>query len=279
MDENPNCVPDAEAVRDAVIRLCGSSAFSGAPRRIAFLRFIVEHALNGDAPSLKAYTIGIGALGRPAEFNPASDPIVRVVAGRLRGALAQYYATDGALDPVIIMVPRGSYVPVFARRDTTKLAPERTKSGAAVDEIMKILAYVGQTMLGADNVTLVLRDGEHCHYVDERASTPLWKGERFPMSACIAGWCMTQRQAVSINDIYQDSRIPIDTYKATSVRSLAMVPLPQDQPIGAIGVHWSVMREASPEEMELLQSVANLIAMTMTRLEVGQKTYKESAGA
>jgi len=84
---------------------------------------------------------------------------------------------------------------------------------------------------------------------------------------------------VSINDIYQDSRIPIDTYKATSVRSLAMVPLPQDQPIGAIGVHWSVMREASPEEMELLQSVANLIAMTMTRLEVGQKTYKESAGA
>jgi GAF domain len=276
MDDNPNCIPDSEAVRDAVARLCGSSAFSGAPRRISFLRFIVERALNGDAPSLKAYTIGVGALGRPTEFNPASDPIVRVVAGRLRGALAQYYATEGALDPVLITVPRGSYVPVFAQRDTTKSASEGTaKTGTAIHEIMKILAYVGHTLLGADNVALVLRDGEHCHYVDESASAPLWKGERFPMRACIAGWCMTERQAVSINDIYKDSRIPIDTYRSTSVRSLAMVPLPQDQPIGAIGVHWSVMREPSSEEMELLQSVANLIALAMTKVEMGQKNSKE----
>ena len=42
-------------------------------------------------------------------------------------------------------------------------------------------------LVGADGATFVLRDGDCCYYVDEDAISPLWKGQRFPLEACISG--------------------------------------------------------------------------------------------
>jgi hypothetical protein len=96
----------------------------------AFLCFVVERVLAGDVRSLKAYTIGVEALGRRIDFNPATDAIVRVEAGRLRESLACYYEGEGATDPVIIDMPRGSYVPRFAWRKTGEAsAPISTHQG------------------------------------------------------------------------------------------------------------------------------------------------------
>ena len=106
--------PYAQAVRGALARLAYNSPIGSAPKLNAFLIFVVEKTLAGDTKSLKAYTIAVGALGRNKDFNPATDAIVRVEAGRLRQALAHYYANEGATDPVIINIPRGCYVPTFA---------------------------------------------------------------------------------------------------------------------------------------------------------------------
>jgi hypothetical protein len=76
---------------------------------------VVEAALAGCADRLKAYTIAVEALGRGENFDPQTDPIVRVEAVRLRRALAAYYAGPGAHDPLIIELPRGRYVPTFRR--------------------------------------------------------------------------------------------------------------------------------------------------------------------
>src|SRR5262249_56843927 len=54
------------------------------------------------------------------------------------------------------------------------------------------------------------------------AIAPLWKGQRFPMSACISGWSMLNRCPAVISDIYADSRIPHDAYRPTFVKSLVM---------------------------------------------------------
>ena len=74
---------------------------------------------------LKDYTLGAEALGRGDDFDRRTDPIARVEASRLRSRLELYYATEGASDPVIITLPKGSYVPVFenriARTDTASL--------------------------------------------------------------------------------------------------------------------------------------------------------------
>jgi tetratricopeptide (TPR) repeat protein len=103
----------AAIIRAGLDRVLVSDAFRAAPQLSAFLNFVVERTVEGRAAELKGYTIAVEGLGRPADFNPQIDPIVRVEAGRLRRALAQYYAGDGRDDPVQISMPVGGYVPVF----------------------------------------------------------------------------------------------------------------------------------------------------------------------
>ena len=82
---------------------------------------------------------------------------------------------------------------------------EHTKTlGDAID----VVRQSARAICSADGVTFVLRDGPDCHYVDEDAIAPLWKGLRFPLEACISGWVMEHRQSAVIEDIYADPRIP-----------------------------------------------------------------------
>ena len=84
----------------------------------SFLRFVVETTLAGRGDRLKGYTIGVEALGRREDFDPQIDPIVRVEAGRLRAALARYYAGPGRNEPVVIELPRGAYRARFSAAGT-----------------------------------------------------------------------------------------------------------------------------------------------------------------
>src|SRR5512145_1946548 len=76
------------------------------------------------------------------------------------------------------------------------------------ETIVDIVRQAARALIGSQGATLVLRDGDFCHYVDEDAIAPLWKGKRFPMSACISGWVMMERCPTAIEDIYSDPRIP-----------------------------------------------------------------------
>lgn len=110
-----------------------SSGFRGSLRLTNFLKFVVETTLAGKAASIKAYTIAVEALGRGGDFDPQRDPIVRVEAGRLRQALARYYGEAGRDEPLLIEMPRGTYVPVFRRREPTSppQVPAAHEFGAA----------------------------------------------------------------------------------------------------------------------------------------------------
>jgi hypothetical protein len=108
--------PRPDEIRDELGRIVASATFRDSLRLTSFLRFVVDAALAGKSSQIKAYTVAIEALGRPATFNPQDDPIVRVEAGRLRHALAHYYASAGLDDPIVIELLRGSYVPLFHRR-------------------------------------------------------------------------------------------------------------------------------------------------------------------
>ncbi len=89
----------------------------------------------------------------------------------------------------------------------------------------------------ADGVTFVLRDGDMCHYVEEDAIGPLWKGQRFPLNTCISGWAMLNSKTVVLRDIYADDRIPHDAYRKTFVKSLVMVPVRTMAPVAALGAY------------------------------------------
>ncbi len=131
-------------------------------------------------------------------------------------------------------------------------------SGArTLEEIQRIVRHAARKLTGADGATFVLRDGDQCFYADEDAIAPLWKGLRFPMSACISGWVMLNKQPAVIEDIYADDRIPADAYRPTFVKSLAMVPIRTSEPIGAIGNYWATHQRPTNDEVRRLQLLAN----------------------
>ena len=87
-----------------------------------FLAFVVEESLSGRGDKLKAYTIATRALGRPSDFDPGKDPIVRVEATRLRAALTAYYAEEGRDALIRIHMLPGSYRPLIELRESPSIA-------------------------------------------------------------------------------------------------------------------------------------------------------------
>src|SRR6478752_1342724 len=109
--------PDVpESARHQMDKIVSSKAFAPSGRSASLLRVVVEETISGNADQLKEYTLGARALGRGDAFDPRIDPIVRAEASRLRNRLALYYGTEGRDDPLVISLPKGSYVPVFEPR-------------------------------------------------------------------------------------------------------------------------------------------------------------------
>jgi len=123
--------PTTDEIRAALDRILDSRAFRTSPQLTAFLRFVVEAELAGGPERIKGYTIAVEALGRGEDFDPQTDPIVRVEAARLRRALERYYAEAGDAEPVVIDLPRGSYAEVQARRRAGHGEPSFRNSDSA----------------------------------------------------------------------------------------------------------------------------------------------------
>ena len=97
--------------------------------------------------------------------------------------------------------------------------------------------------------------------------SPLWQGQRFPLTECISGWAMLHRQIVAIPDIRVDARIPQEAYRPTFVRSLVMVPIGTTaSAVGAIGAYWAEEHAATDDEVSALQTLAQAAAAALARI-------------
>jgi TolB-like protein len=107
--------PTHDEVRAFLRKLLASPDFGASERNRRFLSYVVEETLSGRGNRIKAYSVALAAFDRGKDFDPLSDPIVRIEAGRLRRALEHYYLTGGRFDPIRIDIPKGSYVAAFNR--------------------------------------------------------------------------------------------------------------------------------------------------------------------
>ena len=105
---------DESVIRTELGRVLAERHFSSAPQMSAFLRYIVNQTLIGHADRIKAFSVGVDALGKPDNFDAQSDPSVRVLALRLRRTLATVYE-DSLECKAIIGLHVGTYVPSFYR--------------------------------------------------------------------------------------------------------------------------------------------------------------------
>jgi TolB-like protein/Flp pilus assembly protein TadD len=142
----PSCRRDD--VVGALDRVLASSRFARNERMSRFLRVLVERTLDGKAGELKESVIGVEVFGRLPEYDPKTDSIVRTEAARLRTRLIEYYAGEGAADPIAITVPKGAYVPAFERR------ADRPGPTAASD-LRKWASVVGLTCALAATIGVV----------------------------------------------------------------------------------------------------------------------------
>jgi len=81
------------------------------------LRYAVEQTIQGQSDRLKEYTFGVEVFDRDQSYDPRLDTIVRVEAARLRSKLKEYYTNEGRSDPILIDLCKGSYIPVFQKRE------------------------------------------------------------------------------------------------------------------------------------------------------------------
>ena len=116
-----------DRVRAHLCKVLASTGFANAERMQRFLRFVVEHALSSPNEPLKEMIVGMELYAGQGEFDPRTTAVVRVDATRLRAKLREYYWSEGATDPLIIELPKGSYSPVFREasnhRESTQSVP------------------------------------------------------------------------------------------------------------------------------------------------------------
>jgi signal transduction histidine kinase/CheY-like chemotaxis protein len=143
-----------------------------------------------------------------------------------------------------------------------------------MEQVMDIVRHTARHIMKADGATFVMREEDQCYYAEEDTIEPLWKGKRFPMSICIGGWAMIHNRPVTIKDVYNDTRIPIEAYRPTFIKSLAMAPIRKDAPIGAIGSYWATHHETTPEEISLLQALADSTSIALENIQLYSELEK-----
>lgn len=107
---------DRAHYRGQIEKILGSHALHGSESLCKLLRYLGDHALEHPGASPKEYQIATEVFGRPNDFDPHVDSTVRVQAGRLRTKLAEYYASEGADDQILVDFPRGTYALAFHER-------------------------------------------------------------------------------------------------------------------------------------------------------------------
>jgi hypothetical protein len=104
---------DKEMVRRQMNRLLATSHFNNSRRYPLLFRFIVEETLEGRGEFLKERLLGVRVFERPADYDTAEDPVVRVTIAEIRKRIAQYYHEEAHDSEMRIELLPGHYVPEF----------------------------------------------------------------------------------------------------------------------------------------------------------------------
>ncbi len=143
--------PSFAEIQKALAKLLSWERISRSQTRSRLLSYVVEQALSGNDARIKAYSIAVEALGRSTDWDPQLDPIVRVEAMRLRSDLEEYYRSEGSEDRVIILLPKGRYVPSFTWSEAVAGEAELIDGLVGEPDIMECpnVEWVFQTGTGA----------------------------------------------------------------------------------------------------------------------------------
>jgi len=144
--ENRINTDNPELVEHQLSSILTSTHFKSAKKMQAFLKYVVRKTLAGKGDKLKQYTIAVEALDFPLDFDSDINPVVRIMAGRVRERLEKYYSGDGANDALCITIPKGSYAPSFEEKPRTQSTVDLgEKQGHSIPPKLAVLCYSDDT--------------------------------------------------------------------------------------------------------------------------------------
>lgn len=144
--------PNEKEVHAQLGLILQGEEFKRSPKISNFLKHVVKETLEGKQQYIKAHTIAISVFQKDENFDPQTDPLVRVNAVRLRRMLRHYYSSDGIDDDVVIDVIKGSYVPRFCFRNANNADSEE------ITELAKENSFPTIAVLSFKNLSLNLFD-------------------------------------------------------------------------------------------------------------------------
>ena len=215
----------AAQVRAQCDLILTSKGFSRSVRQKAFLKYVVNAALEGRTDRLKEFTLGIEVFDKDETFDPGVDSIVRVEATRLRSKLSEYYVDEGQADSVRISIPKGHYVPVFLLVDVPKI--ERN------------LPHRWQLWAGIVFATFIISLIFYTYWVPLRESNPAASTQQLPPSTSLAvlplrDWSRIPEEYFSeaMTDVLISSLAEIGALRVTSLTSVMRyknteIPIPE----------------------------------------------------
>src|SRR5450432_1672471 len=230
-------VVGGDEVRLALQRVRASETFSRSPQLSRLLKYLCDSLLSHGADRIAEYAVGTEALGRPADFDPAEDAAVRVEMHRLRRRLRDYYDTEGASDPVRIVIPPGQYAPVILRtgEEAKDCAPVPDSTSEIVPALTEALTEVLTAELTAEPPARLSTTLPSTALPTNRSSTSLERergSRRFPPRAIlwvlfVAGIVLAASEWV-LWGLFRPAKTGGHTDPA---KAAAMVPLPSPSPL------------------------------------------------
>ena len=99
-----------EAAESQVKRIAASRVLRSSESIRKLLLYLASRTFETPGNPPKEFAIAVDVLDRAHDFDPRVDAAVRVVVGRLRSKLAEYYVEEGRDDLVAVELPRGEYL-------------------------------------------------------------------------------------------------------------------------------------------------------------------------
>ena len=177
--------PTPIEVRRQVGRIRLSKRFGRAETSVKLLELLVNSTL--DRKPVNEYRIGIEIFGRPQDWVPTLDSIVRTGRHNLRKYLEEFYIDEGRNEPVVIKLPEGNAYRVDYSHNPHSLAQKAYEAGlrklqqmfrAGGAEIVTVLEHevcVGRLTPEADFDEVLRYDPEHLEALVGRAESRLMR--------------------------------------------------------------------------------------------------------
>lgn len=134
----PMSEKEREHIREQLNRMLETHHFKNSKRYPMLLRFIVDETLEGRGDFLKERLLGVRVFDRPADYDTAADPIVRVTIAEIRKRIAQYYHDEEHDAEIRIELLPGRYAPEFRARTVRREPASKQFTEAETTELSRM---------------------------------------------------------------------------------------------------------------------------------------------